>query len=68
MSPDKFINNSGAYVYSDMGMLAGFSCNLTSGGFAPVINLKAEFLDKLRGYGTMDRPYTIVPNNINRSS
>ncbi len=28
-----------------------------SGAFAPVINLKAEYLDKLKGNGTVDNPY-----------
>ena len=49
-----FVNH--VFVLDTTGSLAS-AISDNGAPFAPVINLKAEYLDKLQGNGTIDNPY-----------
>ncbi len=57
-SPHDIIPTGHAYVFSiyGSGVLNSYAVH-NSGAVAPVINIKAEYLDKLQGNGTIDNPY-----------
>ncbi|MCI8497799.1 MAG: hypothetical protein HFG33_00155 [Bacilli bacterium] len=51
-----YFNGSNAYVFRENGNLSG--ANVSSGGaVAPVINLKAEYVQTMIGDGTINNPY-----------
>ena len=54
-------SNNSAYVF-DIFSSGNLNANFTSGSgaVAPVINLKAEYLDKFQGDGTIDNPYYLA--------
>ncbi len=57
LSPSCFIGGS-ASVFRESGGLRGTNIHDPSGAVAPVINLKAEYVNTLRGTGTISDPYT----------
>ncbi len=51
-------SNAGVLVVGSGGRLSGFDDAYPGGAVAPVINLKAEYVNTLRGTGTINDPYT----------
>ncbi len=55
-----YVGSSYAHVFmvSSDGQLGSDNVNISGGAVAPVINLKAEYVNTLRGTGTISDPYT----------
>ena len=67
MTPYKYTTGISGYgtmfsINSSSSNTASYSTAYLSLRAQPVINLKAEFLDKLQGKGTIDNPYFIKTN------
>ncbi len=61
MSPCYMSKNGSTSAFAIMNIFGGVYYNNTQADatISPVINLKAEYLDKLQGNGTIDNPYTL---------
>ena len=58
LSPLYFNSHANPFIVGTSGNLHGTSVFNTGGAVAPVINLKAEYVQTLKGTGTMEDPYT----------
>ena len=59
LSPYYFNSNAYMFVVYSSGYLNYYYVSNTGGAVAPVINLKAEYVNTLRGTGTISDPYTV---------
>ncbi|MCI8498415.1 MAG: hypothetical protein HFG33_03350, partial [Bacilli bacterium] len=59
LSPCYFDSNAYVFVVVSGGCLDYNGVSYANGAVAPVINLKAEYVNTLRGKGTISDPYTV---------
>ncbi len=59
LSPYSFYGNARMFIVASNGIISYGSVNAADGAVAPVINLKAEYVNTLRGTGTISDPYTV---------
>ena len=58
LSPFCFYSGAGMFIVYSSGYLGSTGVYNAGGAVAPVINLKAEYVNTLRGTGMIDDPYT----------